>query len=80
MTIMEPDINNLIQQINQLPQADKSKLLTFLMYQTSIPSDKDKETIEFLTASSKRLITWIDDSDDLMKRMDVFFDELKKSA
>ena len=77
---MEEDINNLMQKINQLPEVEKKRLLTFLMYQTSILSDKDKETIEFLTASSERLRTWIDDSDDLMKRMDVFFDELKKSA
>ena len=77
---MEEDINNLMQKINQLPEAEKKRLLTFLMYQTSVFSDKDKETIEFLTASSERLRTWIDDSDDLMKRMDSFFDELKKSA
>ena len=77
---MEKDINNLMHKINQLPEIEKKRLLTFLMYQTSILSDKDKETIEFLTASSERLRTWIDDSDDLMKRMDVFFDELKKSA
>ena len=77
---MEKDINNLMHKINQLPEVEKKRLLTFLMYQTSTLSDKDKETIEFLTASSERLRTWIDDSDDLMKRMDVFFDELKKSA
>ena len=77
---MEEDINNLMQKINQLPEVEKKRLLAFLMYQTSVLSDKDKETIEFLTASSERLRTWIDDSDDLMKRMDSFFDELKKSA
>ena len=77
---MDQDLNDLIQKIRQLPQADKNRLLTFLMYQTSALSQKDKETIEFLTASSERLKKWMDDSDSLMKRMDIFFNELKKSA
>ena len=77
---MEQDLNDLIQKIRQLPQADKNRLLTFLMYQTSALPQKDKETIEFLTASSERFKKWMDDSDSLMKRMDIFFNELKKSA
>ena len=77
---MDQDINNLMKQISQLPQTEKSKLLTFLMYQTSAISDKDKEAIEFLTESSQQLKKWMNDSDDLMKRMDTFFDELKNSA
>lgn len=76
---MEPDINNLMQQINQLPQADKSKLLTFLLYQSSAIPQKDKEIIEFMTASSERLKKWSEETDEVIKETEDFIDELKRS-
>lgn len=77
---MEKDINNLIQQISQLSQAEKNKLLTFLLYQSSTISEKDKETIEFLTASSEKFKTWMEETDKTIKKTEIFLDELKKSA
>ncbi len=77
---MEQDINNLIQNINQLPESEKKKILTFLLYQSSAISQKDKETIEFLTASSERFTKWIEETDKVIEETEIFLNELRKSA
>ena len=77
---MEQDINNLMQQISQLPEAEKSKLLTFLLYQSAAIPQKDKETIEFLTASSQRFAKWIKETDEVIEETEIFLNELRKSA
>ena len=77
---MEQDLNKLMQQIGQLPSADKSKLLTFLMYQTSALSKKDIETIEFLTASSERLKKWMEDTDKVIEETEEFLNDIKRTA
>lgn len=77
---MDENLNNLIKQISSLSEADKKKIFNLLLYQNSAISDKDKETIEFLNTSSEKLTIWMEDSDKLIKKMDDFFNELKKSA
>ena len=77
---MKDDLNNLMGQISKLPQDAKKKIFNMLLYQNSAISDKDKETIEYLNASSERLKKWMEDSGKLMEKMDNFFNELKKSA
>ena len=77
---MEQDLNKLMQQIGQLPHADKSKLLTFLMYQTSALSKKDIEIIEFLTASRERLTKWMEDTDKVIEETEEFLNDIKRTA
>lgn len=77
---MEQDLNSLMKQISSLPEAEKKKILNMLLYQSSAISDKDRETIEYLNASTERLKKWMEDSDKLITKMDDFFNELKKSA
>lgn len=76
---MKDDLDSLMNQITQLPQAEKNKIFNMLLYQKSNASEKDIELIEFMTASSERLKKWAEESNDLMKRMDMFFDGLKKT-
>lgn len=80
MSTMEQDINSLMQQISQLPQTEKNKLLTFLLYQSSAIPQKDKETIEFLTVSSERFTKWIKETDKVIEETEIFLNELRKSA
>ena len=77
---MEQDLNNLKQTISKLPQADKSNLLTFLLYETSAIPEKDRETIKFLIASNERFQKWIEETDKVIKETDIFLNEIKKSA
>jgi len=77
---MSEELNNLIKQINSLSEADKKKIFNMLLYQRSAISDKDKETIEYITGSTERLKKWMEDSEKLINKMDAFFNELKKSA
>lgn len=77
---MDQDINKLMHTISQLTEVERNKLLNFLIFKSSFISDKDKETIEYLAASSERLKKWMEDSDRLIGKMDDFFNELKKSA
>ncbi len=77
---MEQDLNNIMQSISKLPQTEKSKLLTYLIYQSSNIPEKDKEIIEYMTASSERLKNWMESTDNLIEKMDNFFNDLKKSA
>lgn len=80
MSTMEQDINSLMQQISQLPQTEKNKLLTFLLYQSSAIPQKDKEAIEFLTVSSERFTKWIKETDKVIEETEIFLNELRKSA
>ena len=76
---MDKDLNSLINQINQLPEVEKNRIFNMLLYQKSNLSEKDIETIEFMTASSERLKTWMLESNELIKETDEFLNELKNS-
>ena len=76
---MDKDLNSLINQINQLPEVEKNRIFNMLLYQKSNLSEKDIETIEFMTASGERLKTWMLESNELIKETDEFLNELKNS-
>gem|GEM_PF-2772847 len=65
-------------QISSLPEVEKNKIFNMLLYQKSNLSEKDIETIEFMTASSERLKKWMLESNELIKETDLFIDEIKE--
>ena len=77
---VEEDLNKLMHSVSQLSEVERKKLLTFLIYKSSFISEKDKETIEFLTASSERLKKWMDETDETIKETEIFLNDIKRSA
>ena len=77
---MEQDLNKLMHSVSQLSEVEKNKLLNFLIFQSSFISEKDKETINFLTASSERLKKWMDETDETIKETEIFLNDIKRSA
>ena len=75
--VMEQDLNKLMHSVSQLSEVEKNKLLNFLIFQSSFISKKDKETIDFLTASSERLKKWMDET---IKETEIFLNDIKRSA
>lgn len=77
---MDQNLDNLMKQISQLPETEKNKIFNMLLYQNSAISEKDKETIEFLNASSERLKKWGEKADKLIQKTDEFINDIKKSV
>ena len=51
-----------------------------LLYQRFAVPDKDKETIEFLNASSERLDKWKKDADVVIEETETFLNDIKRRA
>lgn len=74
---MKKDINELLSTIGQLPKVDQDKILHFLLYKKSTLSENDKETIDYLAASSERIKKWVGETDQLLEENKKFFNELR---
>ncbi|OGI19458.1 MAG: hypothetical protein A3B68_03970 [Candidatus Melainabacteria bacterium RIFCSPHIGHO2_02_FULL_34_12] len=77
---MNENFDNLLSSINSLPKSEQDKLFNYLLYKKSALSQDKKELIEFMTASSERIKQWMKRTDNLIEKMDDFFNDLKKSA
>jgi len=77
---MKDDLDNLMNQISNLSDAQKKIIFNMLLYQKSNASQKDIELIEFVTSSNERLKKWLERTDKLIEKTDKIIDDVKKSA